>query len=93
MGTCGLEQGRAAITGGQPDRALELLQVTLDVGAPQNLLDQAWFERGEALMALGRPAEAEAAYQRVLQLTPLGRNQLAARASRRLQEIRSQPVP
>ncbi len=93
MGTCGLEQGLAAISGGQPERALELLQVTLDVGAPQNLLDQAWFERGEALMALGRAAEAEAAYQRVLELTPLGRNQLAARASRRLQEIRSQPVP
>ncbi|HEX6559489.1 MAG TPA: tetratricopeptide repeat protein [Longimicrobiales bacterium] len=93
MGTCGLERGRAALAAGKPESALELLQVTLDLGAPQNLLDEAWFHRGEALTALGRLDEAQVAYERVLELTPAGRSQLATRASRRLDEIRARPIP
>jgi tetratricopeptide (TPR) repeat protein len=93
MGTCGLESGRQALEGGKPEEALNLLQVTIDMGVPQNLLDQAWFERGEALMALGKRDEAQTAYERVLELTPAGRTPLSERASRRLGEIRSTPVP
>lgn len=93
MGTCGLEKGREAREAGQPEKALGLLGVTLDLGAPQNLLDQAWYERGEALMALGRYEEAASAFERVLEISPPGRNQLAARAGRRLDEIRSGLVP
>lgn len=93
MGTCGLEKGREAREAGQPEKALELLGVTLELGAPQNLLDQAWYERGEALMALGRREEAAASFERVLEISPPGRNQLAARAGRRLDEIRSGLVP
>lgn len=90
MGTCGLEEGRNAREGGQPERALELLAITLDLGAPQNLLDQAWFERAEALVTLGRMPEAAAAFERVIELS---RSQLGARAQRRLGEIRTRPVP
>ena len=93
MGTCGLESGRQALDSGNPGQALDLLQVTIDLGVPQNLLDQAWFERGEALMALGQADSAAVAYQRVLDLSTAGRAQLAARATRRLQEIHSRPVP
>jgi tetratricopeptide (TPR) repeat protein len=93
MGTCGLERGRQAREAGQAREALDLLAVTLNLGAPQNLLDQAWFERGEALMSLGRQAEAAQAFERVLELSPAGRTQLSARARRRLDEIQGGLVP
>jgi tetratricopeptide (TPR) repeat protein len=93
MGTCGLESGRRAREEGQPERALELLQITVELGAPQNLLDQAWFERGEALLTLGRTDEAQAAFERVIELSPSGRTPLVARATRRLDEISASQVP
>lgn len=93
MGNCGLERGRQLREAGEYARALELLSVTLDLGAPQNLLDQAWFERGETLMALGRRDEAAVAYERVVDLSIAGRTQLAGRAMRRLEEIRGGSVP
>jgi tetratricopeptide (TPR) repeat protein len=93
MGNCGLERGRQLREAGDAVRALEMLSVTLNLGAPQNLLDQAWFERAEALMALGRRDEAAAAYERVIDLSIAGRTQLAGRAMRRLDEIRAGTVP
>jgi tetratricopeptide (TPR) repeat protein len=93
MGTCGLERGRQLRESGDARRALQMLDITLGLGAPQNLLDQAWFERGEALMAMGRRDEAAAAYERVLDLSIAGRTQLAGRARRRLEEIRAGTVP
>lgn len=93
MGTCGLEQGRQARAAGNPAKALDLVGVTLELGAPQNLLDQAWFERAEALDALGRGSEAIAAFERVVELGGPQQSALAARAERRLQEIRSRQVP
>ena len=93
MGTCGLERGRQLREAGDPQKALELLGVTLELGAPQNLLDQAWFERGEALAAAGRLEEAAYSFERVLDFSAAGRTQLASRAARRLNEIRAGPVP
>src|SRR5207253_8826576 len=93
MGTCGLERGRQLRQGGDPQKALDLLQITLDLGAPQNLLDQAWFERGEALDALGRGGDAIEAFQRVIDLSGGSRTALAGRAERRMQEIRVRQVP
>lgn len=93
MGTCGLERGRQLLQAGDPANALRLLDLPIALGAPQNLLDQAWFERGEALLAMGRADEAGVAYQRVLDYGVAGRTQLAARATRRLAEIRAGPVP
>lgn len=93
MGACGLEHGRRAREEGKAERALELLQITVELGAPQNLLDQAWFERAEALLSLGRTEEAQMAFERVVELSPSGRTPLAARATRRLDELRASQVP
>jgi tetratricopeptide (TPR) repeat protein len=92
MGTCGLERGRQLREAGEAGRALELLQITLELGAPQNLLDQAWFERGEALVTLGRQDEALLAFERVVELSPV-QSPLAARARRRIGEIHTPTVP
>jgi tetratricopeptide (TPR) repeat protein len=87
MGTCGLERGRQALAGGDAERAIQLLDVTLEVGAPPHLLEQAWLERGEALLKLGRVEEARAAFERVLELSPAGSSQYSRRAQQRLQEM------
>jgi tetratricopeptide (TPR) repeat protein len=93
MGTCGLERGRQLREADQAYEALAMLDITLKLGVPHNLLDQAWFERGEALVSLGRLDDAALAFERVLELSPAGRTQLAARAQRRLDEIRGGVVP
>jgi hypothetical protein len=49
-------------------------------------VEQAWFERGEALLALGRPNEAVEAYRRVVEMTR-GDTQTSIRARRRILEI------
>lgn len=91
MGTCGLERGRLAMAGGDAERAIELFDVTLGVGAPPHLLEQTWLERGEALLGLGRIEEARAAFERVLELSPGGRTQYSRRAEQRLQEMMAVP--
>jgi tetratricopeptide (TPR) repeat protein len=89
VGNCAFRLGREARQGGDPSRALSHLQVMLDLGVPQNLLDQAWLERGEALLDLGRREEALNAYVRALEhvRTP-GSGQLADRARQRIDQIR-----
>jgi hypothetical protein len=49
-----LPAGPPGATGGRVHLALAHLQTMLDLGVPQNLMDQAWFERGEALLEIGR---------------------------------------
>lgn len=91
MGTCGLERGRQAMAGGDAKMAVTLYDVTLEVGAPPHLLEQTWLERGEAMLALGRPEEARAAFERVLEISPAGRTQYSTRAERRIQEMMTVP--
>ena len=91
MGTCGLERGRQALEAGDARQAVELFDITLEVGSPPHLLEQTWFERGEALLALGRTEEAAAAFERVLELSSEGRTQFSVRAERRLQELLAVP--
>jgi tetratricopeptide (TPR) repeat protein len=62
--------------------------VILELGVPQNLMDQAWFERGEALQELGRREEALEAYVRVLEYVRPGGGPLADRARQRIDELR-----
>jgi tetratricopeptide (TPR) repeat protein len=88
IGNCAFQLGRDARQSGDPQRALAWLQIMLDIGLPQNLVDQAWFERGEALVALDRPEEATAAFARVLEVVRTPGGQLAERARQRIDELR-----
>jgi tetratricopeptide (TPR) repeat protein len=87
-GNCAFNLAREARQAGQPEAALRHLQLVLDLGVPQNLLDQAWFERGEALLQLERPDEALEAYVRTLEHIRPGSGQLADRARQRIDQLR-----
>lgn len=87
LGNCAFLVAKKAQLAGDDEKALENLQIIIDLGVPRNLLDQAWFERGEVLLAEERPEEALQAYLMVLRLS--NRNsQLTERAQRRIDDIR-----
>lgn len=88
MGDCAFELARQARQGGQITEALSHLELLLELGTPANLLDQAWFERGEVLFALGRFDEALASYRRVLELNRSRGGALVDRARERIDQIR-----
>src|SRR5690606_8694102 len=73
---------------GKPEEALDHLNVTLELGVPQNLMEQAWFERGESLLELGRNDEAMEAYIHVLEISRTAGGALAERARQRIDELR-----
>ncbi len=97
IGTCafnlGREVGRSATVGLTPGareteltRALELIERTLEVGEPRNILGQAWFEKGEVLSSLGDCQMAMEAYAQVRYAEAPGT--LVDRAQDRFDEIR-----
>ncbi|MGH7444981.1 MAG: tetratricopeptide repeat protein [Longimicrobiales bacterium] len=88
VGNCSYELGRAARADNRAADALRSFDTLIRLGVPQNLVDQAWFERGEILLAQGRGDEALEAYYRVLERNPGRRNQLTERAQRRIDELR-----
>jgi tetratricopeptide (TPR) repeat protein len=50
VGNCAFQTGRQARQRNEFLEAIRQMDIILDLGVPQNLLDQAWFERGEALL-------------------------------------------
>ena len=68
------------------ERALELVQMTVDVGQPRNVQAQAWFQKGEILAELGRCQDAMDAYSQVCYVDQAGT--LIDRAQQRFDEIR-----
>lgn len=89
IGNCAFQLAREARQDGDPERALAQIQVMIDLGVPANLLDQAWFERGEALLELDRRPEALDAYVHALeQIRPPGGGQLAERIRQRIDQLR-----
>ncbi|HYZ90386.1 MAG TPA: tetratricopeptide repeat protein, partial [Myxococcales bacterium] len=89
IGTCAFNLGRQARQAGDAEQALRYLQIVLDLGVPQNVLDQVWYERGEALLQLERRPEALEAFTRVLEhIRPPGGGQLADRARQRIDQLR-----
>lgn len=88
IGNCSFALARQARENGEAEKALEHLDVTLELGVPQNLMDQAWFERGEALLELGRRDEAMQAYIRVLENARTTGGALVERARQRIDQLR-----
>lgn len=83
---------------GRPAQALERLELLIELnsrgpGAPQVLLDDAWFERGELLFVLGEFDEAIASYERVLDLNPSRTGRLVRSAEDRIRAIRYRSEP
>lgn len=88
VGNCEFELGRRAQDAGQVQEALAAYQVVLDLGVPENLLEQTWFERGEILFAQGLKDEALASFQKVLDVNPARTGQFVQRAQQRIDQIR-----
>jgi len=88
VGNCQFELAHQAQDAGRLDDALAGYQAVLDLGVPENVLDQAWFQRGEILLAQGKREDALAAYQKVLDLNPARTGQLVQRAQQRIDQIR-----
>lgn len=70
IGTCAFSVAedilaRSDITDDDYERALTLVDRTVEVEEPRNLQARAWFERGEILAELGRCEEAMEAYAQV----------------------------
>jgi tetratricopeptide (TPR) repeat protein len=88
IGNCSFQLGTRARQEGDAVEALRRIDMTITLGVPQNLLDQAWFERGEALLALGRSPEALQSFMRVVELSATRSGQLVDRAQQRIDQIR-----
>jgi tetratricopeptide (TPR) repeat protein len=90
IGTCAYNMARDLRTGppseGQLERALELVNRTVEVGEPRNIQAQAWFEKGEILAEMGQCQEAMEAYAQVRYADQAG--SLIDRAQARFDEIR-----
>lgn len=69
------------------EEALRLIDRTLEVQQPRNLLGQAWFERGEILAALGDCQGALDAFERVPEVEPSRDSALSRRAQERYDRI------
>ncbi len=92
IGTCAFDIAQEMRSGSQPldslglEKALELVNRTVDVGEPRNIQAQAWFEKGEILAELGRCQDAMDAYAQVRYADQAG--SLIDRAQSRFDEIR-----
>ncbi|MEJ2501807.1 MAG: tetratricopeptide repeat protein [Gemmatimonadota bacterium] len=90
-GNCAFRLAQEARQASRPSEALELYSTTIELGEPENLLDQALFERGEIEFALGHFDEALESYRAVIQRNPARTGQLVARAQERIDQIRFGP--
>jgi tetratricopeptide (TPR) repeat protein len=88
IGTCSFQLARQRHEEGAREEALQLVDRTIEVGEPRNILTQVWFEKGEILSELGRCEEAIAAYRRVRQFDPAGTGALVRQAEERIDEVR-----
>jgi tetratricopeptide (TPR) repeat protein len=92
IGTCAFSLAREARSSrADPseddlERALTLVDRTLEVGQPRSIQGEAWFERGEILSDMGQCDAAMEAYAQVRYADPAG--SLVDRAQDRFDEIR-----
>lgn len=93
LGHCSFELAGAAREQGRATEALALFDRVIALGVPENLLDQAYFERGETLYGIGRFDQALESYRQVLERNPSRAGQLVERAQRRIDDIRFGNAP
>lgn len=91
VGRCAYEVALDHRTRGNDDAALRHLQTTINLEAPRNLLEEAFFEKGEILLRRGECAAALSAFRRLLELDVTRSTALANRARRRIEQIRFGP--
>ena len=77
---------RAELSEDDLERALQLVDRTLEVGEPRNIQAQAWFEKGEILSDMEQCEAAMEAYAQVRYADQAG--SLVDRAQDRFDEIR-----
>lgn len=87
-GHCAYRLAQEDREAGRPEVALEKFERVIELGAPQALQDDAWFERGEILYALGRFDEALLSYERVLELNPSRTGRKVRLSEQRIRDIR-----
>jgi tetratricopeptide (TPR) repeat protein len=87
-GQCAFELAEQDRVAGRPAEALEKFEYVIALRAPQALLDDAWFERGEILFALGEYDEAVRSFQEVLRLNPSRTGRRVRTAEDRIRSIR-----
>jgi tetratricopeptide (TPR) repeat protein len=88
VGSCAWQLARRALEAGDTVAALAHIQTVTNLGVPQTVLEEVWFQRGELLLGLGRRDEALDAYVRSLDYNRTGTGQLADRSRRRIDELR-----
>lgn len=88
IGSCSFQLARQAHQAGDLEEGLRQLDRLIELGVPQNLIDDAWFERGEILLELGRRDDALFSYVRVLEENPTGTGQIVERARSRIDLLR-----
>ncbi len=90
IGTCAFNLARELraqrLRPEQLERALDLIDRTVEVGEPRNIQAQAWFEKGEILVELGQCQAAMEAYAQVRYADQAG--SWVERAQSRFDEIR-----
>lgn len=87
-GQCAYQLAEKDRLAGRPAGALEKLELVIELAAPQALLDDAWFERGQILFSMGEFDEAIRSYQQVLDLNPTRTGRRVRQAEDRIRSIR-----
>jgi len=87
-GQCAYQLAQKDRLAGRPTEALAGFDEVIALGAPQTLLDDAWFERGEILFTLGEFDEAVRSYEQVLDLNPSRVGRKVRQAEDRIRSIR-----
>jgi tetratricopeptide (TPR) repeat protein len=87
-GSCCFPLARDFFDRGELDQAASYLDRIISSGQPQNLLDDAWYLRGEIFLAQERPEEARNAFQEVLKLNRYyWKERIADQARRQINEL------
>ncbi|HUU27823.1 MAG TPA: tetratricopeptide repeat protein [archaeon] len=87
-GSCCYPLAQKMFSDGDIEGALFYLDEIISKGQPQHLLDDAYFLRGEFLLASDRPEEAEDAYRQVMKLNRYyWKEKIVEQARRRIQEL------